>query len=133
MLGQSGNTVTAAAALANCHLPDGLIADNELEITAIRAQGAGGQHVNKTSSAIHLRFDIRASGLHGRPDACLERAPLVLKRRKNLRRRFAADLNRHWIDGREYAVNFIRIFMVRTATLSVAAAWHAICIMMGCS
>lgn len=36
------------------------IADNELEITAIRAQG---QHVNKTSSAIHLRFDIRASGL----------------------------------------------------------------------
>ncbi|CRJ29575.1 peptidyl-tRNA hydrolase domain protein [Salmonella enterica subsp. enterica serovar Typhi] len=36
------------------------IADNELEITAIRAQGAGGQHVNKTSSAIHLRFDIRA-------------------------------------------------------------------------
>ncbi|EBO4160334.1 aminoacyl-tRNA hydrolase [Salmonella enterica] len=39
------------------------IADNELEITAIREQGAGGQHVNKTSSAIHLRFDIRASGL----------------------------------------------------------------------
>lgn len=39
------------------------IADNELEIMAIRAQGAGGQHVNKTSSAIHLRFDIRASGL----------------------------------------------------------------------
>ncbi|ECE6262968.1 aminoacyl-tRNA hydrolase [Salmonella enterica] len=39
------------------------IADNELEITAIRAQGAGGQYVNKTSSAIHLRFDIRASGL----------------------------------------------------------------------
>ncbi|ECI5202644.1 TPA: aminoacyl-tRNA hydrolase [Salmonella enterica subsp. enterica serovar Paratyphi C] len=39
------------------------IADNELEITAIRVQGAGGQHVNKTSSAIHLRFDIRASGL----------------------------------------------------------------------
>ncbi|EAO6407741.1 aminoacyl-tRNA hydrolase [Salmonella enterica subsp. salamae] len=39
------------------------IADNELKITAIRAQGAGGQHVNKTSSAIHLRFDIRASGL----------------------------------------------------------------------
>lgn len=39
------------------------IADDELEITAIRAQGAGGQHVNKTSTAIHLRFDIRASGL----------------------------------------------------------------------
>ncbi|EIH5713044.1 aminoacyl-tRNA hydrolase [Shigella flexneri] len=39
------------------------IPDGELEITAIRAQGAGGQHVNKTSTAIHLRFDIRASGL----------------------------------------------------------------------
>ncbi|MEG1211999.1 MAG: alternative ribosome rescue aminoacyl-tRNA hydrolase ArfB [Leclercia sp.] len=37
--------------------------DNEVEITAIRAQGAGGQHVNKASTAIHLRFDIRASSL----------------------------------------------------------------------
>lgn len=39
------------------------ISDAELEITAIRAQGAGGQHVNKSSTAIHLRFDIRASSL----------------------------------------------------------------------
>ncbi|BBU86476.1 hypothetical protein EIMP300_78760 [Escherichia coli] len=39
------------------------IPDGEFEITAIRAQGAGGQHVNKTSTAIHLRFDIRASSL----------------------------------------------------------------------
>lgn len=39
------------------------IPDNELELTAIRAQGAAGQHVNKTSTAIHLRFDIRASSL----------------------------------------------------------------------
>ncbi|EMH4163009.1 aminoacyl-tRNA hydrolase [Pluralibacter gergoviae] len=37
--------------------------DDEVEITAIRAQGAGGQHVNKASTAIHLRFDIRASSL----------------------------------------------------------------------
>lgn len=39
------------------------IPESELTITAIRAQGAGGQHVNKTSTAIHLRFDIRASSL----------------------------------------------------------------------
>lgn len=37
--------------------------DNEVEISAIRAQGAGGQNVNKVSSAIHLRFDVHASSL----------------------------------------------------------------------
>lgn len=39
------------------------ISDAEIEISAIRAQGAGGQHVNKSATAIHLRFDIRASSL----------------------------------------------------------------------
>lgn len=39
------------------------IPDREIDMQAIRAQGAGGQNVNKVSTAIHLRFDIRASSL----------------------------------------------------------------------
>lgn len=46
------------------------VEEREVEFSAIRAQGAGGQNVNKVSSAIHLRFDIRASSL---PDAVKER------------------------------------------------------------
>ncbi|MBT3888664.1 MAG: aminoacyl-tRNA hydrolase, partial [Nitrosomonadaceae bacterium] len=46
------------------------IAGNEIKINAIRAQGAGGQNVNKVSNAIHLRFSIKSSSL---PDLLKER------------------------------------------------------------
>jgi ribosome-associated protein len=51
------------------------IPSGEVEIHAVRAQGAGGQNVNKVSNAIHLRFDIRASSL---PEAVKQR---LLRRR----------------------------------------------------
>jgi len=54
--------------------------DEEVHLSAIRAQGAGGQNVNKVSSAVHLRFDIPASSL---PEACKQRLLALPDRRVN--------------------------------------------------
>ena len=90
----------------------------EIDLSAIRSQGAGGQHVNKTSSAIHLRFDIAASSLPDQIKArLLQRADqrttidgvIVIK----------AQQHRSQEQNREAALQRLRLLILKAAHVPI--------------
>ena len=91
----------------------------EVEFCAIRAQGPGGQNVNKVSSAIHLRFDIASSSL---PDAYKER--LLALRDKRITREgvlvLKAQQSRSQEQNREDALHRLQEIIDRIAVLPAA-------------
>lgn len=91
------------------------IPENEIQIEAIRAQGPGGQNVNKVSAAIHLRFDIQKSSL---PDVYKEN--VLAMRDKRISKDgivvIKAQRFRSQEKNREDAVNRLRILILKAMT-----------------
>ncbi len=86
----------------------------EISLSATRSQGAGGQHVNKTSSAIHLRFDIKASSL---PDALKERLLKIADQRTTVDGVIVikAQQHRSQEQNREAALERLRLLIAKAA------------------
>ncbi|MDO9453271.1 MAG: alternative ribosome rescue aminoacyl-tRNA hydrolase ArfB [Stagnimonas sp.] len=86
----------------------------EIALSATRSQGAGGQHVNKTSSAIHLRFDISASSL---PDALKERLLKIADQRTTVEGVIVikAQQHRSQEQNREAALERLRLLIAKAA------------------
>lgn len=86
----------------------------EISLSATRAQGAGGQHVNKTSSAIHLRFDINASSL---PDELKTRLLKLADQRTTVDGVIVikAQQHRSQEQNREAALQRLRLLIVKAA------------------
>jgi ribosome-associated protein len=90
--------------------------DDEVQISAIRAQGAGGQNVNKVSSAVHLRFDVVASSL---PEECKKRLLALPDRRVNERGVIVIKAQSHRTREKNIEDGLLRLRILISAALRV--------------